>query len=90
MNLSLAHYSKTDSCNIEEIEVSIVVVLDHLDLLERTFRQFDTLRYFSDSPVEVWDVDGVLADLNYAYFYFLTAHPNYLLKTKGAEKSDNY
>lgn len=24
-----------------------------------------------------WDVDGVLADLNYAYFHFLTSHPNY-------------
>ncbi len=24
-----------------------------------------------------WDVDGVLADLNYAYFHFLTKHPNY-------------
>lgn len=24
-----------------------------------------------------WDVDGVLADLNYAYFHFLTEHPNY-------------
>ncbi len=24
-----------------------------------------------------WDVDGVLADLNYAYFHFLTGHPKY-------------
>ncbi|MDP0490178.1 MAG: hypothetical protein Q7Q71_03905 [Verrucomicrobiota bacterium JB023] len=24
-----------------------------------------------------WDVDGVLANLNYAYFHFLTRHPNY-------------
>ena len=24
-----------------------------------------------------WDVDGVLADLNYAYFHFLKGHPNY-------------
>lgn len=24
-----------------------------------------------------WDVDGVLANLNYAYFNFLTNHPNY-------------
>lgn len=23
-----------------------------------------------------WDVDGVLADLNYAYFHFLTDHPS--------------
>ena len=25
-----------------------------------------------------WDVDGVLADLNHAYYHFLTGHPNYL------------
>ena len=24
-----------------------------------------------------WDVDGVLADLNFAYYHFLTGHPNY-------------
>ena len=24
-----------------------------------------------------WDVDGVLANLNFAYFNFLTNHPNY-------------
>ena len=24
-----------------------------------------------------WDVDGVLADLNYAYYHFLTEHPSY-------------
>ena len=24
-----------------------------------------------------WDVDGVLADLNYAYYHFLQGHPNY-------------
>jgi len=30
-----------------------------------------------------WDVDGVLADLNYAYFHFLTQHPNYREQYKG-------
>ena len=24
-----------------------------------------------------WDVDGVLANINYAYYHFLTNHPNY-------------
>ncbi len=52
MNLALAHYSKADSGNIEEIEASIIVVRDHLDLLERIFHQFDTTPYFSGSPVE--------------------------------------
>ena len=52
MNLALAHYSKADSSNIEEIDASIVVVRDHLDLLGRIFHQFDTQPYFSGSPVE--------------------------------------
>jgi len=52
MNLALAHYSKADSSNIEEIEASIIVVRDHLDLLGRIFHQFDTTPYFSGTPVE--------------------------------------
>ncbi|MDC0948427.1 HsdR family type I site-specific deoxyribonuclease [Gammaproteobacteria bacterium] len=52
MNLALAHYSKADGSNIEEIEASIIVVKDHLDLLARIFHQFDTTPYFSGSPVE--------------------------------------
>ena len=52
MNLALAHYSKADSSNIEEIEASIIVVRDHLDLLGRIFHHFDTKPYFSGTPVE--------------------------------------
>jgi type I restriction enzyme R subunit len=50
MNLALAHYSKADQANIEEVEASIVVVKDHLDLLSRLFHSFDTKPYFSGSP----------------------------------------
>lgn len=52
MNMALAQYSKADGGNIEEIEASITVVKDHLDLLERVFRQFDQKPYFSGVPVE--------------------------------------
>jgi type I restriction enzyme R subunit len=52
MNLALAHYSKADSGNIEEVEASIIVVRDHLDLLSRIFHKFDTKPYFCGSPVE--------------------------------------
>ena len=52
MNMALAQYSKADSGNIEEIEASIIVVRDHLDLLSQIFHQFDTKPYFSGSPVE--------------------------------------
>jgi type I restriction enzyme R subunit len=52
MNLALAHYSKADSGNIEEVEASIIVVRDHLDLLGRIFHQFDSKPYISGTPVE--------------------------------------
>ncbi|MBW1775222.1 MAG: type I restriction endonuclease subunit R, partial [Deltaproteobacteria bacterium] len=51
MNKALAHYSKTDQSNIEEIEQSIVVVKDHLDLLGRIFHKFDTTPYFKGAPL---------------------------------------
>ena len=51
MNIALAHYSKADQSNIEEIQASIVVVKDHLDLLKRLFHSFDASPYFSGSPV---------------------------------------
>jgi type I restriction enzyme R subunit len=52
MNMALAKYSKTDSGNIEEVEASIIVVRDHLDLLVRIFHQFDTKPYFNGAPLE--------------------------------------
>lgn len=51
MNQALAQYSKADSANFEEVQASIVVVKDHLDLLNRLFHKFDTTPYFSGSPV---------------------------------------
>ena len=52
MNLALAHYSKTDGQNIEEIEQSIVVVKDHFDLLNKLFHKFDKTPYFSGSSLQ--------------------------------------
>ena len=51
MNQALAMYSKSDASNIEEIDQSIVVVRDHLDLLNRLFHTFDSSPYFSGEPV---------------------------------------
>lgn len=52
MNLALAHYSKGDSTNFEEIEQSITVVKDHLDLLNKLFHKFDNTPYFEGSSLE--------------------------------------
>lgn len=52
MNLALAQYSKADSSNIEEIQQSIVVVKDHLDLLAKLFHKCDTSPYFTGKPLQ--------------------------------------
>lgn len=52
MNLALKQYSKVDSQNFEDIEQSIVVVKDHLNLLEAVFHKFDSCKYFEGSPLE--------------------------------------
>ena len=52
MNKALAHYSKADKSNIEEIDQSIVVVRDHLDLLAKMFHKFDSRPYFTGTPLE--------------------------------------
>ncbi|MDA9807338.1 type I restriction endonuclease subunit R [Alphaproteobacteria bacterium] len=52
MNLALAHYSKIDGQNIEEIEQSIVVVKDHLDLLAKLFHKFEKSPFFTGSSLQ--------------------------------------
>ena len=47
MNQALAIYSKSDQNNIEEIEQSLSVLRDHLDLLNRLFHSFNKEPYFS-------------------------------------------
>jgi type I restriction enzyme, R subunit len=51
MNLALAHYSKADEGNIEDVKLSIVVVKDHLELMQAIFHGFDTAPYFSGKPI---------------------------------------
>lgn len=52
MNLALAHYNKADSQNFEDIDQSVVVVKDHLDLLAKIFHKFDSSKYFHGFPLE--------------------------------------
>ncbi|NDP21446.1 MAG: type I restriction endonuclease subunit R [Paludibacter sp.] len=52
LNLALAMYNKADHDNIEDIEQSIVVVKDQLDLLNKLFHKFDKTHYFTGSPLE--------------------------------------
>ncbi len=52
MDMALKQYSSGDQSNIEDIQASIVVVRNHLDLLKRMFYKFDTSHYFSGTPLE--------------------------------------
>ncbi|MGX9607371.1 type I restriction endonuclease subunit R [Acinetobacter sp. T63] len=52
MKLALAHYNKSDAKNFEDVEQSIIVVKDHLELLKDLFNKFDTSPYFSGEPLK--------------------------------------
>ncbi|EMS34038.1 Type I restriction-modification system, restriction subunit R [Mariniradius saccharolyticus AK6] len=52
MNLALAQYNKGDRDNFEDIDKSLVVVKDHLDLLGRLMHKFDTTKYFKGNTLE--------------------------------------
>lgn len=52
MNLALAKYNKGDEKNIEDIEKSLVVVKDHLDILAKLMHKFDNSKYFTGSNIE--------------------------------------
>jgi type I restriction enzyme R subunit len=51
MNLALKQYSTVDSQNFEDIEQSIIVVKDQVNLLEAIFHKFDYSKYFAGSPL---------------------------------------
>lgn len=52
MNIALAQYGKGDEDNFEDIEQSLVVVRDHLDLLANLMHRFDSSLYFEGSTIE--------------------------------------
>lgn len=52
MNLALAKYNKGDEDNFEDIEHSLVIVKDHLDLIAKLMLKFDSNKYFNGSPIE--------------------------------------
>lgn len=47
MNLALKKYSKIDSTNFEDIDQSVSVVKDQLDLLAKLFHHFDSTQFFT-------------------------------------------
>jgi len=70
MNQALAIYNKVDNQNFEDIESSIVVVKDYLDLLENYFHGFDSSDYFTGQPL------AQLQCLNRASEFVLSSEEN--------------
>ena len=62
MNKALAHYSKSDKTNIEEINSSVIVVKDQLDLLARIFHLFNSKPYFNGTSLEQLDCLNLAAE----------------------------
>lgn len=52
MNLALAKYNKAESENFEDIQESLIVVRNHLDLLAKIFHKFDYSKYFAGSALQ--------------------------------------
>lgn len=52
MNLALKKYSEGDKDNFEDIQQSLIVVRNHLDLLAKLLHKFDGSKYFNGSALE--------------------------------------
>jgi type I restriction enzyme R subunit len=51
MNMALAMFSNTDAQNFEDIESSLIIVKNHLDLLGKLFHKFDSHLYFTGAAL---------------------------------------
>lgn len=52
MNLALAKYNDGDAANFEDIEESLIVVRNQLDLLAKLLHKFDSSKYFKGTTLE--------------------------------------
>ena len=52
MNLALAQYNKGERENFEDIQESLIIIRNHLDLLAKVFRKFDSSKYFGGTALE--------------------------------------
>ena len=72
MNLALSQYTKGQDQDLEDIKQSVIIVKDHLSLLDGLFHQFDYKDYFSGSPLD--------------QLHCLNASADFVLRTKKFEK----
>lgn len=52
MSLALSQYTSGQDQNLEDIKQSVIIVKDHLSLLDGLFYKFDSKPYFNGTPLE--------------------------------------
>lgn len=52
MNIALKQYNETDKDNFEDIEQSLIIMRDYLDLLANAMHTFDATKYFKGGSLE--------------------------------------
>jgi type I restriction enzyme R subunit len=52
MNLALAKYNQGTGGDFQDIEESLIIVRNHLDLLAKIFHKFDSTKYFNGTALE--------------------------------------
>lgn len=62
MNLALKQYSEGDKDNFEDIDESIIIVRNHLDLLAKLFHTFDNSKYFNGTTLQQLNTLNVAAE----------------------------
>ena len=62
MNLALSYYTGGQVQNLDDIQKSVVVVKDHLDLLDTVYHKFDSSLYFNGTPLKQLNCLNAAAD----------------------------
>lgn len=62
MNLALSKYTEGQDQDLEDIQQSVIIVKDHLSLLDALFHKFDSQPYFGGSPLEQLQCLNAAAD----------------------------
>ncbi|MGX9360430.1 type I restriction endonuclease subunit R [Pantoea ananatis] len=62
MNLALSQYTAGQEQKLEDIKQSVVIVKDHLNLLNALFHRFDSKPYFNGTPLEQLHCLNISAD----------------------------
>jgi type I restriction enzyme R subunit len=73
MNLALSQYTGGQKQDMEDIKKSVIIVKDHLSLLDALFHQFDCKFYYKGTPLE--------------QLHCLNASADFALRTKKFEKT---